>query len=88
MYKTKSRNTNRSDFDLYGDLAKIKAALADATYDVKGRASEILADSFEDVKAKSSLIQENVGAYVTERPIKSIGIAALAGLLVGYLLNK
>jgi len=92
MYKTTARHskrsTNHSDYDVYGDLAKIKNALADATQGVKGRAGEMWAKSFDDVKEKSAAIQENVSTYVSDKPFKTIGFSLLAGVFIGYFLHK
>lgn len=86
MHKTKGKHTE--DFDIYGDIARIKEALADVTHDVKGKANSMLLQSIDDVKEKANNVQENVGDYVTEKPFKSIGIAMLAGVVIGYLLHK
>lgn len=92
MYKTTARHNkrghHRNDYDLYGDLAKIKDALADATYGIKDHAGEVLSQSFdtvkEDVREKSVAIQE----YVSDKPFKSIGVALLAGVCLGYFIRK
>lgn len=90
MQKTtaKHRHNRNGEFDLYDDIAKIKAALADATYDVKGMASEMLHQSIENAKSRSTAAQDNLSNYIAERPFKTIGIAMLSGLLIGYLLRK
>ncbi|HSW68920.1 MAG TPA: hypothetical protein VLI69_02010 [Gammaproteobacteria bacterium] len=91
MYKTTARHhkkAHHSDYDIYGDLAKIKDALAGATSGMKGRAGEMLSQSFDDMREKSAALQENVGTYVSEKPFKSIGAALLAGLFIGYFLHK
>jgi len=89
MYKTTARKrTHAHDYDIYDDLAKIKDALAEATFGMKNRAGEVLSQSFDDVKEKSAAIQENVSSYVSEKPIKSIGVALLAGIFLGYFIHK
>lgn len=91
MYKTTARHTKRgrhSDYDVYGDLAKIKEALADATYGIKGRAGEVFNQSFDDVGSFLKEKQENVGTYVSDKPFKSIGVALLAGICLGYFIHK
>ncbi len=87
MYKTR-RAKNHSEYDIYGDLTRIKDALADATSGIKGRASEVLSESYDDVKERSVALQENVRTMVTEKPIKSVGIALLAGICLGYFFRK
>jgi len=91
MYKTTAKHKRRvheSDYDIYGDLAKIKDALAEATHGVKGRAGEVLSQSFDDVKEKSAALQENVSTYVADKPLKSIGTALLAGVFIGYFIHR
>lgn len=89
MYKTKhNKRSHNSDYDIYGDLAKIKDALADATQGVKGRAGEMLTQSFDDVRDKYSAAQEKCESLVLEKPFKSIGVALLAGVCLGYFIHK
>ena len=90
MYKTtaKHKRANQSEYDIYGDLARIKDAFADATQGVRGRAGEMLSQSFDGVKEKSAAIQESVGSYVADKPFKSVGAALLVGALVGYFIKK
>ena len=90
MYKTSARNkrTNRGEYDISGDLTRIKNALADATYGMRNRAGEVISQSFEDVKEKSAELQENVSALVSEKPLKSVGVALLAGIFLGYFFHK
>ena len=84
----KNRNTHQSDYDLYDDVEKIKAALADVTRDVKGRAGEVFYHSVDDLKEKTTQIQTDVGQYVAEKPLKSLGIALLTGIVIGYFIHK
>lgn len=77
-----------SEYNIMEDIENIKAALADASRDVKGRAGEILSNSVDSVKDKSQEIQENVADYASENPYKSIGIAAAVGFAMGFLFRK
>jgi ElaB/YqjD/DUF883 family membrane-anchored ribosome-binding protein len=88
MTTLKNRHNHKDDFDLYGDVEKIKAALVEATQDVKGKAAEILSDSYNDMAEKTHALKENVSEFTAERPFKSLGIALLVGMAVGYLLRK
>lgn len=89
MYKTTARKrANTNDYDIYDDLAKIKDAFADATFGMKNRAGEVLSQSLDEVKEKSAAVQENVSSYVSDKPLKSIGVALLAGVFIGYLIHK
>jgi len=91
MYKTPARhnkNSNKSEYDLYGDIEKIKAAIAEASYDAKGRAKEVFTQSLDEMKGKSAAVQENIETYVSDKPFKTIGFALLAGWFLGYLMHK
>ena len=89
MYKTTTRKrAHANDYDIYDDLAKIKDAVAGATFGMKNRAGEVLSQSLDDVKEKSAAMQENVSSYVSEKPLKSIGVALLAGIFLGYFIHK
>ena len=79
---------HKSDFDLYGDVAKIKAALITATQDVKGRAGELLSDSYEEMKERSIEAKDNLADFTAEKPFKSLGFALLLGMAVGYFLHR
>ena len=89
MERTTHRHrNNRNHYDLSADLERIKAALADASYDVKGRANEILNESMDNMKQTSTDLQNNVTDYIAEKPLKSMGLAILSGIVIGYLLRK
>ena len=79
---------HNSDYDLYGDVEKIKAALMEATQDVKGKAAELFTDSVDGVKEKTALVKDNVANYTAEKPFKSLGAAVLIGIAIGYLLRR
>lgn len=87
MHKT-MKHKHAEDYDLYDDLAKIKAALREASLDIKGKAGAILSDSLEDIGERSQVLKENVNDYIEEKPFKAVGIAMLIGGLIGYLLHK
>ena len=88
MQKTSRRNSHKSEYDLYGDIAKIKALLAETTSDAKGRAAELIQQSLENARDRSDALQDQVNGYVSEKPIKSITLAMLAGLVIGYIIKK
>jgi len=79
---------HKQTHDLSDDLEKIKAALVDASEDIKFRAGEILSDSAENVKNKSVEIQDTASIYIAEKPFRSVGIALLSGMVIGFLLRK
>jgi ElaB/YqjD/DUF883 family membrane-anchored ribosome-binding protein len=91
MYKTaarKHKRGNHQEFDLYGDLEKIKSALYDTTHDIKGKAKSMITDSYEDVKERSLDVHDKVVSYVTHKPLKALGWAALAGILTGLWVRR
>lgn len=89
MYKTAARKKiARNEIDLYEDLEKIKLALADAAVDVKSRAGEILSQSIEDMRDKTTSLHNNAANYMTEKPLKTISLTLLVGMAIGYLLHK
>jgi len=89
MYKTASRNkTRHQQFDLNDDLQKIKDALSQTTFDVRGKAREVISQSFENAKDRAASYQDNTSNYISERPFKSLGIALLVGIVAGYWFHK
>lgn len=88
MHKTAKHSNRHHKYDLSDDVEKIKAALADATWNAKDRAGEMLFESFDNAKEKSLAMQDNVVNYVTKKPFKSLGIAVFTGILLGYFLRK
>ncbi len=55
--------------------------------DARGQAGRRLANTFQIIRKKSTEMNKSVGNYISERPIKSLGIAMLAGLVVGLLMK-
>lgn len=89
MHKTTTKHKLRSlEHGLYNDLDKIKDAIAGATYHAKDRAGQMLTDSYENIKSKSYDLQDNAALYVADKPFKSLGIALLSGIVIGFLLRK
>ena len=86
--KNVMKTEHNREHDLSEDLAKIKAALAEATEDVKSKANAILMQSLEDVKEKSVDVKNDISQYISEKPLTSLGLAALAGAIIGYLIRK
>lgn len=84
-YKTKHRGHSH---DLYDDVAKIKAALMEATQDAKDQAAEIFSDSINNIKDKTVDVKESIEEYTEHKPFRSLGMALLAGALIGYLIKK
>lgn len=83
-----NKHAHHNDFDIHGDIARIKAALADTVEDVKGKASQLFTQSIEDVEDRRDALQTVVKKYVNKKPLRSIGYAALAGALLGYFMRR
>lgn len=81
-------NNRAANYDIYGDLANLKGAISHATHNVKDRAGEILSNSLSTIRNTSSELRDNVTDYIHDKPLRSIGIAAIAGLLLGAWLKK
>ncbi len=88
MNKESLKNHNQSEYDIYEDVERIKSALSTATRDLKGRAGEILTNSFEDMKETTAKVGTSAGDYVSNKPLQSLGIAFLIGATLGLLLRR
>lgn len=90
MYKNtaKHKHSRHDDYDLYGDLLKIRDAFSETAKDVRGKTSQTISESFENMKDKSLDLQDNMANYTREKPFKSLGFAMLAGVVIGYLIHK
>lgn len=87
-HKHKHSYRGNGNIDLYGDVEKIKEALLAATYDVKGKAAEMLTQSVESAKERSDQFRDTLADYTADKPFKSLGIALLSGIVIGYFLHK
>jgi ElaB/YqjD/DUF883 family membrane-anchored ribosome-binding protein len=91
MYKTPTRQKRKHHqhtYNLYNNLEEIREALADVSNDVKNKANSILSDSVDNVREASSTVEDEVTTYVAGRPLKSVGIAIAAGIVIGYFLRR
>jgi len=86
--KHKETQARHNDYDLYSDLMRIKDAFTDTAKNVRGQATDRFNQSFENVKAKSVDLQDNMANYTKEKPLKSLGLALLAGVVIGYILHR
>ncbi len=84
--RTKHRNGNH--YDLYHDVAKVKAALMDTANGMRDKATDFLYESVDDVKDKTTEVKDNLAKYTAKKPFKSLGIAMLVGMGIGYILRK
>jgi ElaB/YqjD/DUF883 family membrane-anchored ribosome-binding protein len=80
--------TKNHSHDLYDDVAKIKKALMEATEGVKYKAGEALTESVDSIREKACDVKDCVEDYAENQPFKSLGIAMLAGVFIGYMMKK
>ncbi|OGT45145.1 MAG: hypothetical protein A3E83_07670 [Gammaproteobacteria bacterium RIFCSPHIGHO2_12_FULL_41_20] len=85
MNKTK---THRRNYDLSADLEKIKNAFSEAAMDVKEKTNDQLSQSMTEIKDQSVQVQNKVKKYIAENPFQSLGIALLAGVIIGLWVRK
>jgi len=88
MYKNSSKKRHTKEYNLSGDITKIRDAFADTAKDVRGKASAVFSQSMEDVKDKSADFKENMETFVAERPFKSLLLAMLSGAFIGGALMR
>jgi len=88
MHKLTVKNNAHSEYDLYNDLQNIKAALKEASKDVRGKANELLSESYDELEETSAALKDNAQDYISKKPFKSIGVAAIAGFILGYFTHK
>ena len=85
MFKT---SKSKHEQDLYDDLARIKAIMSNTASEVKDSAADILSDSLYLAKEQSNNLSKTITHYVREKPMKSLGISFLSGLVVSLLSKR
>jgi ElaB/YqjD/DUF883 family membrane-anchored ribosome-binding protein len=60
----------------------------DKVKDTYGTAKDKARDAYDTIKDTAIYAEEDVIEYVKSNPVKSLGVAFLAGLLVSYLKNR
>ncbi|MFZ2314781.1 MAG: DUF883 C-terminal domain-containing protein [Gammaproteobacteria bacterium] len=74
--------------DLRDDLRNVKDSIAQTATHARERASDVFEHSLKGAKEKGAELQENVVTYVKENPVKSVGIAMLAGFIAALVMRK
>jgi len=74
--------------DLNADIREIKRALRDASSDVKSKASLIAHEAIENARNRSLAARDSAEDYIVEKPFKTVGLALVAGCLLGFLIHK
>lgn len=83
-----TQNGSESDkIDLREDVIKVKEALAQVAEDVKCKAEELFHQTMHDAKSKSCDMQENIVNFVKEKPLTSIAISVVTGMILAKLLK-
>lgn len=88
MTAVKHKHTQHHDYDLSEDVEKIKAALMDATQNLKGRAGDFLHDSVDNIKDQAASTKSSIENYAAEKPFKSLGLTLFIGMAIGYFMKK
>lgn len=89
MHKSTSRrHAKHNNYDLYRDFENFKSVIANTASDLRGKAGEMVFDSVEGIKNKSSELHDNLAEYTSEQPLKSMGIALAVGFFLGYLMHR
>lgn len=87
-HDTKHKHTHHVSHNLQRDYENIKSILANATQDLKGTTGEMFTHSLKNVQSKSTDVKDSLEDYINKKPFKSVGIAMLAGLVMGYFIRK
>ena len=79
------RKVKKSQNNIYADLIRIKDSMKDTAGEVKGRASDLLNDLIEEVQDRTSSVQSEIKDYAKDKPLQSLGIAVLLGVIIGKI---
>lgn len=86
--KNHVKDIKNASIDLRDDLRHVKDSITQTASHAKERASDVLESSLKGAKEKGAELQENVVTYVKENPVKSVGIAMLAGFIAALVMRK
>jgi ElaB/YqjD/DUF883 family membrane-anchored ribosome-binding protein len=88
--KTKNRFKLKlaNGYNLNRDFDSIKRAILSATTNAKKKARNLLTNQVESAKDNAKEMGVNVAHYAKARPFKTIGIAMLTGVCLGFLMRK
>lgn len=82
------KHARSNGHDLASNWVRIKGAVTEAIDNVKDSTGGIIVHSVGDIKKKTAKAQTKVATYTAKKPFKSLGIALLAGAVLGYLLLR
>jgi len=69
-------------------VAQTREAISKTAHHAKDRAEDFLHDSWWDMRDKSRDLKDEVATYVKENPMRAVGFAVLAGVILSQLLRK
>jgi ElaB/YqjD/DUF883 family membrane-anchored ribosome-binding protein len=91
----KSSTGTSKDSDLHDDFESLKADFADLKTDLQGLIQSALAEGKSSAERAKDQIEgqfddtrDSLEKKVIENPFASVGVAALIGLLVGFLFSR
>lgn len=87
MYKNAARKRHM-EYDLNADIQKIRDAFAHTAKNMRHKANDSIAQSFDNAKERTHDFSDAVSNYAKDKPFKTIGFAMLAGLVVGFWLHR
>jgi ElaB/YqjD/DUF883 family membrane-anchored ribosome-binding protein len=96
MYTKDTRvNLESKNKDLHEDFRNVRNkmtetrdAINQTARDARLKAQDFLQTSLDGINERTADIQDNVASYVKTNPVKSVGIAIIAGLILSKLLRK
>ncbi|MDR3477395.1 MAG: hypothetical protein P4M14_05120 [Gammaproteobacteria bacterium] len=69
-------------------VSETRDAINQTARDARLKAQDFLQSSLDGINERTADIQDNVVSYVKTNPVKSVGIAIFAGLILSKLLRK
>ncbi len=87
-YKHRSRANHKNNVDLYDRLESLKNTLTDITDNVKEKTSSAIEKSMNITKKRATKAVKKVDRFVTKRPYKVLGIAAVTFFVLGYFSHR
>ena len=68
-------------------ISTMASTAADKAYDMKAQAKDWVAEHGDQLSAKQKQLVDEASGYISANPLKSIGVAVLAALVVGRLMK-
>lgn len=85
--KTAARRKNGKSV-IYNDLGMIKKAFLETGSDIRGMASDMVSKQVDEMRGRSKKLKNSLQTYTKQKPFKTVGIAVLSGLLLGYFIHR